>query len=163
MHPCQTCGGETCEHDRQVRFQLPDPVLDLRKRERTRGTWLSDRKAGVTGSVMMSVPKVGAFLRALLPVTLSGGTTVTYGVWVGVRPEDLKHAHDVWWEPSYSELKVEGFLANTIQPWGLLGSAVSLAVTDPDATPYVVASTDPTLGDVLSREWPIDQVIPYLP
>jgi hypothetical protein len=29
---------------------------------------------------------VGAFLRALLPVQLTGGYTVTFGVWVGVHP-----------------------------------------------------------------------------
>jgi hypothetical protein len=161
MPSCETCGVETSEHDRQVRFLLPDPVLDLPDRERTEGTWLSHEDPNT--SVMMQVPQVGDFVRALLPVRLMGGYTVTYGVWVGVRREDLRHAYDVWWDPSYPELKIEGVLANTVQPWGLLGSPVSLAVLDPDATPYCVASSDPDLSDVLSRVWRHQQILETLP
>ncbi|GAB3261390.1 hypothetical protein GCM10027425_24780 [Alteromonas gracilis] len=163
MPTCQICGGQTCEHDRHVRFRLPDPVLSLPEQEHTEGTWMSDQAGGANQSVMMRVPGVGDFLRALLPVSLSGGYSVTYGVWVGVRPEDLKQAYDVWWDPSYVEFKVEGLLANAIQPWGLLGTPVNLAVTDPDATPVCVASNDPALEDVLRLEWPHQQVLGPLP
>jgi hypothetical protein len=36
---------------------------------------------------MMQVPALGTFVRAMLPVQLTGGHTVTYGgVWVGIDP-----------------------------------------------------------------------------
>ncbi len=34
--------------------------------------------------VMMQIPSAGAFVRALLPIRLTGGHTVTYGVRVGI-------------------------------------------------------------------------------
>jgi hypothetical protein len=39
-------------------------------------------------SVLMQIPSLGAFVRALLPVSLTGGHTATYGVWVAVHPGD---------------------------------------------------------------------------
>ena len=41
---------------------------------------------------MMQVPEVGPLLRALLPVHLSGGYTLTFGLWLLVRPDDLQRA-----------------------------------------------------------------------
>lgn len=103
------------------------------------------------------------FVRALLPVRLTGGFTVTYGVWVGVHPDDLQRSFQVWWEPEYSDLRLNGFLGNAIQPWGLLGQPVELAVLNADQTPYCVGSSDVDLAAVLSREWPHDEVLGTLP
>ena len=44
---------------------------------------------------MMQVPNVGAFVRALLPVRLTEGHTVTFGVWLAVHPNDLKPAFGI--------------------------------------------------------------------
>src|SRR5918998_447852 len=77
---CPLCGGPVHEHDRHMRFRLPDPVLALPDRDRTDGTWMSGSDANE--SVMMQVPGAGAFLRALLPTRLTGGYSVTFGVWV---------------------------------------------------------------------------------
>jgi hypothetical protein len=77
---------------------------------------------------------------------------VTYGVWIGVRPEDLQRAFRVWWEPDYLDLRVNGLLANVIQPWGLRAAPVHLAVRDPEQTPYCVSSPDAVFADVLDDE-----------
>ena len=103
-----------------MRFGLPDPVLDRSPEGLPDGTWLSH--ADPRTSVMMQVPGLGAFVRALLPVRLTGGHTVTYGVWVSIDPRDLQRAFPVWWQPEYARLELDGVLANALQPWGLLAA-----------------------------------------
>ena len=112
---------------------------------------------------MMQIPGAGPFVRALLPVRLTGGHTVTYGVWIGVHPDDLQRAFRVWWEPEYKDLRLNGVLANSIQPWGLLAAPVSLAVRDAQQAPYCVSSLDPLLSRVLSEDWPHENVLQALP
>jgi hypothetical protein len=148
-------------HDRDIRFRLPDPVLALVEGgELPGGTWLSHGDAD--GSVMMIVPEVGAFLRCLLPLHLEGGHTLTFGVWVGVETDELKRAYDVWWEPEYAGLELSGALANALPGVDVLAAPVAVRVLDPDETPYVVASPDALLGKVLADEWPHDAVADLL-
>jgi hypothetical protein len=158
---CATCGRPVDAHNRHVRFQLPDPVLDVPDRERTEGTWLSHGDANT--SVMMMVPTVGTFVRAVLPIRLTEGYTVTFGVWIGVHPDELQRAFAVWWEPEYIDLRLIGLLANALPGWDLLAAEVDTAVLDIEHTPYVVRSSDPALADVLTREWPHDEVLARLP
>lgn len=108
---------------------------------------------------MMQIPGVGPFVRALLPVRLTGGFTVTYGVWIGVHPEDLQRAFRVWHKPEYQDLRLNGRLANVVQPWGLLAAPVDLAVRDPEHTLYCVSSPDSVLAGVLGEEWPHETVL----
>lgn len=96
-HRCGLCGRAIDAHDRHVRFRLPDAVLALPGQAEIAGTWLSHDSPQT--SVMMQVPGLGAFIRALLPVGLTGGYTVTFGVWIAVHPDDLQRAFAVWWEP----------------------------------------------------------------
>jgi hypothetical protein len=49
-----------------------------------RGTWMSGPNANE--SVMLHVPGSGPFVRALLPVKLTGRYSVMFGVWVSVHP-----------------------------------------------------------------------------
>lgn len=112
---------------------------------------------------MMMVPIVGTFVRSLLPVRLSGGYTVTFGVWLGVHPDDLQRAFSVWVAPEYVDLRLEGRLANALPAWDVFGAPVVATVLDPEATPYVVSSTDPMLSQVLADEWPHEQILPGLP
>jgi hypothetical protein len=42
----------------------------------------------------------GAFVRALLPVKLTEGHTVTFGVWPAIHLKDLKPAFDSWRDPA---------------------------------------------------------------
>ena len=155
---CPSCGRRLDLHDRHVRFTLPDPVLDVPGRETATGVWMSHGTA--RESVMMQVPAVGAFVRALLPIRLTGGHTLTYGVWLGVDPRELPTIFGVWWEPEYRDLTISGRLANVIKPWGLLAAPVEAVVRDPDETPYCDRSDDPDLDRVLHGEWPHELVLP---
>jgi len=161
MASCELCGRPTDAHDRHVRFRLPDPVLRSSDQDRAPGTWKTDEDP--SAAVMMMVPELGAFVRALLPIHLTGGHTVTFGVWVGVHADDLNRAFDSWWAPEYVNLTLEGRLANALPSWQVFGAPVSLAVTDPDATPICVASTDKALQSVLTREWDHESVLAALP
>ncbi|WP_165555784.1 DUF2199 domain-containing protein [Kribbella pittospori] len=152
-----TCGRALDEHDRHVRFELPTPIWDLPERERTPGTWLSHGTP--RESVMMQVPGFGAFVRVLLPIQLEDGYTLTYGAWLGIHPDDLQRTFAAWWSPEYDELRVEGRLANTIAPWGLLGVPVTATVRDPDETPYLTESSDPLMARVIGDVWPHDEVL----
>jgi hypothetical protein len=158
---CEICGGPVDDHDRQIRFRLPEPVLDSPGQERVPGAWLSHESP--EASVMMQIPGVGPFVRALLVVRLSGGYAVTYSVWIGVHPGDLRRAFRVWWEPEYENLRLDGVLANSVPPWGLLAAPVALAVKDPEHTPYCVSSSDHMLSRVLGEEWPHKDVLEALP
>jgi hypothetical protein len=84
-------------------------------------------------------------------------------VWVAVQPDDLHRAFAVWWEPGYADLRLDGILANSVKPWGLLYAPVSLEVRDTEHTPYCSASSDPELSRVLADEWPHEDVLAVLP
>lgn len=161
MSTCTLCGRGTDSHDRHVRFRLPDPVLRTPERDQVQGIWKTDEDPNA--AVMMMVPHVGAFVRALLPVQLTGGHTVTFGVWVGVHPDDLKQAFDTWWSPEYEQLRMDGRLANALPGWDVFGVPVTLAVVDPQATPYCVASSDTELSTVLTSEWDHEPILATLP
>jgi hypothetical protein len=152
---CPRCGRPLDEHNRHLRFALPDPVLSVPKAERQSRTWGND--------VMMQVKEVGSFVRVLLPVRLSGGYTVTFGPWLSVHPDDLRHVWEVWWSAQYRGLKLGGYLANSIPPWGLLAAPCTAEVLNPDHAPYLTDSAEKTLARVLREEWPHDPVLSALP
>ena len=154
---CEKCGRPVEEHDRHVRFRLPDPVLTLPDREATPGAWLSEPDPA--RAVMMQVPGLGAFVRCLLPVHLTGGYTLTLGVWLGVDPADLRRAYEIWWEPGYKDLALDGHLANRLPIWDLLAARAHAEVTNPEATPYITATSDPKLARVLSDDWPHEDLL----
>src|ERR1700712_3277069 len=93
---CPSCGLPMSDHDRHIRFTLPDSVVELPDQERTAGTWMSHSTPGE--SVMMQIPGVGAFVRVLLPIQLTGGYSLTYGLWIRVSPTDLRRTFGVWWQ-----------------------------------------------------------------
>jgi hypothetical protein len=129
----------------------------LPDQERTTGTWMSHDTP--RESVMMQVPNVGAFVRALLPVRLSGSYTVTYGIWLAINPRDLPSTFQVWWAPSYQDLRLTGWIANTVAPWGLLRAPVQATVRSPNETPYCATSDDAALSRVLAEEWDHELVL----
>ncbi|MFJ5956545.1 hypothetical protein ACIQC5_11375 [Paenarthrobacter sp. NPDC092416] len=47
-------------------------------------------------------------------------------------------------------------MANSIEPWGMLGSPLEFQVKDTEQTPYGVISPDPLRTKVLGKEWPRD-------
>lgn len=114
-------------------------------------------------SVFLEAPEIGSFVRALLPVQLTGGSTVTFGVWVGVHSDEMRRAFGVWFEPEYPDLVLNGFLANKVEPWGLIGAPVQLKVRDADQTPYCSSSSDADFSSVLRNMWPHEDVLSALP
>jgi hypothetical protein len=154
---CVQCGRAVDAHDRNVRFMLPDPVLETVRREHTEGTWMSHVDAQT--SVMMQVPGIGAFVRALLPVQLDRGHSVTYGVWLAVHPDDLQTISAVWDTPAYADLVIDGILANKVPPWGLLAEPVRAVVRDRRHTPYIDSSEHELFQQVLTETWQHDVVL----
>ena len=140
---------------------LPDPVVTRGIDIGSDGFWMSHATA--RESVFMAVDGLGSFLRSLLPVRLTGGYIVTFGVWIGVPHDEMLRAFEVWNAPSYVNLAIDGFLANSLPIWGLLGSRVHLEVSDPDQTPYCTSSSDDDLASVLAKAWPHESVLPQLP
>ncbi|MFD6162015.1 DUF2199 domain-containing protein [Nocardia sp. NPDC060256] len=157
---CPTCGDSLDRHNRHIRFRMPDPVLALPDRERTPGTWMNGSTPNE--SMMMQVSGLGAFVRALLPIELTAGYTLTYGMWLAIDPRELRPIFDIWYAPEYAELRIDGRLANAIEPWGLLASPVIATVRDPDQTPYCDHSSDPLLDRVLHEQWPHELFLDHL-
>jgi hypothetical protein len=153
---CPTCGRPLDLHDRHVRMHLPDPVLAVPPEERPARTWGNDTHLQVQG--------VGAFVRVLLPIRLTGGFSLTVGTWLAIDPADFRSVWEEWDTESYSSLVLEGFLANAIPPWGdaVLGAPATAAVRDPKLNPYIASSEHLILGEVLATEWPHEEVLaPY--
>jgi hypothetical protein len=146
--------------DRHLRFTLPDLVAATADRDNATGAWMSHRDA--TTSVLMQIPDVGAFVRALLPVHLSDHSTVTFGVWVSIHPAELQRAQEVWDRPDYLSLELDGLLANAVPPWGLLAAPVHTVVRNRRHTPYCESSTDPLLTRVLTHDWPQHTIVTAL-
>lgn len=157
---CALCGHPVDLHDRDVRFGKPDPVLDAGHIPAA-DVWMSG--ADANDSVMMQVNDIGSFVRALLPVQLTAGHTITYGVWVGIDPAELRRVFDTWWSADYPDLVIEGRLANRIEPWDVFAAPVRLAVRDPDTLPYCLSSVHDELQSVLTKEWDHEVVLPRLP
>lgn len=153
---CPTCGRPLDLHDRHVRMKLPDPVLAVPPEERAGRTWGNDTHLQVQG--------VGAFVRVLLPIRLTGGYSLTVGTWLAIDPAVFRSVWEGWESEAYSSLVLEGFLANAIPPWGdtVLGAPATATVRDPKLNPYVTSSPHPVLGEVLATEWPNEDVLaPY--
>ena len=147
------CGRPIDEHNRHVRMILPDRVLDIAESERAKRTWGHDP--------LLQVQGVGAFVRVLLPVRLSGGFTLTLGTWLAVDPTRLGEVWELWWTDAYAGLVLDGYLANAIPPWGdaLLGSLATAVVRDPTQVPYVERSEREILQRVLLTEWPHEEIL----
>lgn len=152
---CPTCGRTLDAHNQHVRFQLPDPVLAIPAEERATRTWDNE--------VMMQVEDLGAFVRCLLPVSLEDGYRLTFGLWLAVPPAEMHRALNEWWAPSYKDLVLDGFVANDVQPWGLLRKPARAVVRNPDETPYLDNSEDHVMAHVLADTWPHDFVMAALP
>ena len=151
---CPSCGRPLDEHDRHIRFKLPEPVLAIPEEEREPRTWGND--------VLMQVRELGSFVRILVPVKLSGGYTVTYGAWLAVEPSDLRHAWEVWTnDDAYPQLRLTGFLANMLPGWedDTYTKPVETAVLNPEHTPYAIDSPDDFMHRVLHDEWPHEVVL----
>ncbi|MCV2393134.1 DUF2199 domain-containing protein [Actinotalea sp. M2MS4P-6] len=158
---CVQCGRALDQHDRQVRFRLPDPVLSAFGGALPDDAWLDAPDPSV--AVMMQVPRLGAFVRVLAPIPLSGGFSVTFGAWLGVHPDDLQRAFRVWHAPAYADLDLDGRLANDLLDRGVLGAPARATVLNVLHTPYVTTSTDERLVELLRGPSDHDDVLSHLP
>jgi len=150
---CPTCGRPLDEHDRHVRFGVPEPVLSIPKEERPARTWGND--------VIMQVEGIGGFVRILVPVKLTGGYQITFGAWLSVDSADLRRTWEVWDQPSYEDLRIVGILANMLPGWETetYMKPLETAVLNVEHTPYAVDSSDDFLRRVIKDEWPHEQLL----
>jgi hypothetical protein len=150
---CPICDRPLDDHNRQLRFRLPQAVLGVPEPERVARTWGND--------VLMQVEGVGSFVRVLVPVKLTGGYRVTFGAWLSVAAVDLAHAWEVWLAPEYARLRLAGVLANALPGWesATYVKPLEAAVLDPDALPYGVDSSDAFVRRLLREEWPHEPVL----
>lgn len=154
---CPRCGRPLDQHNRNVRFRLPDPVLKLSSEELESRRWGND--------YLLQVQGLGSFVRALLQVRLEGGDTVTYGLWLGIRPEELRSLWEIWNEPAYLGHEFEGWCANSIPPWkeALLAAPLRARAVKQDELPQVTGSEHALMAELLEREWPHELVLSGLP
>ena len=150
---CPSCGRPLDEHDRHIRFGVPEPVLTIPEEERPARTWGND--------VLMQVDGLGSFVRILVPVKLTGGYQITYGAWLSVAPIDLRRAWELWNHPNYSDLRLAGFLANMLPGWEseTYMKPLEAAVLNIEHTPYAVDSSDDFMRRVIKEEWPHEQLL----
>lgn len=113
--------------------------------------------------VLLAVKDLGSFVRALLPVHLDDGGSLTFGLWLGVHPDTFGRLTEIWWEPEYADIEFTGYLANALEPWpdDIIAQPVTARPVDADAVPYVVDSPDETVGRIVNSEWESEQVLPY--
>jgi hypothetical protein len=145
------------DHERDMRFGLPEAVLSIPPEE-------LDRRMRRASDDLLEVSGVGAFVRILVPVSLTAGYQIVFGAWLGVAEELLRRASDVWWGEGYPALRLDGLLANRLPPWEeeTYGAALTARVRDVGQLPYAVASPDPVMQDILTRDWPHELVLAAL-
>lgn len=150
---CTTCGRPIDEHNRHVRFLLPDPVLSILPDERAGRIWGSDPLIQVQG--------IGAFVRVRLPIQLTDGFTLTLGTWMAIDPAEFRSVWERWDTSEYASLQLNGYLANAIPPWGedVFGGEVTAVVAHATQNPQIQASSHPVLGPVLNNDWPHEMIL----
>ncbi|RSM52417.1 hypothetical protein DMB66_40235 [Actinoplanes sp. ATCC 53533] len=151
---CPCCGGTLSPVDFAVRSTWPDPMLALSPEDRD-ATWGNEH--------LRAAADLGAFVRCLMPVRLTGGGTLEYSVWLRVPAAMVRHASEIWETPEYADLRLEGTVANAIQPWtDMLGAPARAEVRDPESIPYLVADEGTLMHRVLHDEWDRDDVLSRL-
>jgi hypothetical protein len=142
------------DQDLAVRSTWPDPMLALSPEERE-ATWGNNH--------LREAPGIGAFVRCLMPVRLTGGGSIEYSVWISVDPPVVHHAAEIWETPAYADLQLEGRVANSIKPWAdLMGAPARAEVRDEESIPYLAADEGTLLHRVLHEEWDRDDVLARL-
>jgi hypothetical protein len=129
-------------------------MLELSPQQRE-ATWGNEHLRAAEG--------IGAFVRCLMPVRLTGGSTLEYSVWLRVPAQTLRHASEIWEAPEYADLRLEGTVANAVRPWAdMLGAPASAEVRDIDSIPYLVAGEGTLMHRILHDEWDRDDVLSRL-
>jgi hypothetical protein len=145
---CPACGRNVSGLDREVTFGFPDEVFALSDEERV------TRVTGF-GKSFITLGSDRFFLRVLLPVQLDIGREFRFGVWIELSMHEYKRIWDLWDEPEYSAVSVEGVLANAVPPWAdaIGGAPCKAATRNATDTLYIESSTQPALATVLTSPW----------
>lgn len=103
-------------------------------------------------AVFLEEPNAGCFVRATLRLPLTEGASLTYGLWIRVSPAVAQAIGRVWGTDEYAQLKFDGWLGNSVAPFGLLDAAVQMQVITPEDLPRVVSSASEALQGLLHTE-----------
>jgi len=151
---CPCCGDALDAGDPRFNLPVPDPVADLLSRgQDDRILFMSD--------LMVATDVIGAFTRALLPVRLTDGRTVTFGVWISIDGETYRYISELGRDGSdeeYATMRFDGLLASSLEPWGrkILRAEVSVAVPESRfdrPVPHVVGTTHRTVARIMDEPW----------
>jgi hypothetical protein len=95
------------------------------------------------------------YMRAILPVQLTDGHVVAFGVWLEVEYETIEAAFEVWDAAAYAGFTCSGRLANDLPSWpgSALGAQVEAEVRHQSELPYVIRSTDSAVQHILDANW----------
>jgi hypothetical protein len=156
---CAHCGRELSDRDRHVRFGLPDVVFARPEADRQAAWMMPTEKPDLLAFEQKR------FVRALLPVQLDDGASVTFGTWLEIALADFNHAVEVWLDDAYGDLVIDGQIANAVPPWcdEVIGRPCTARVLAHDQIPYVIASTDALLARILTGSWPASTIVASLP
>jgi hypothetical protein len=124
-----------------ITFAKPDVVFDIHPE--LLQTWGDDP--------FLAIMDVGFFLRVVLQV------------WLEIPDEDFRTAWQTWNFPEYADLAVEGYLANSIDPWGRFPHVLAKAtIRDVDEVPVLTSCPDLDVMRIIDGIWPRDAVLaPY--
>jgi hypothetical protein len=105
------------------------------------------------------------FVRCLLPVELTGGTTLMYMTWMEISEDDFRRASAVWGDSSWADLILYGTLGNDLKPWSgaLHGAGVMASVPAMDEPLTIVNSDHDMLQRMLTETWDRDIVLSWFP
>lgn len=144
---CTSCSWPLEQHTQDLRLLRPDEIADWSASD------LNERVD--TNDIFMRVDGDRYYIRSILPVHLTGGHLVAFALWVRVSLDDLTAAGPSWDTPDYAELRLTGHLANTLPPFPnlLAGAPVETEVKHLDELPYISASTNPLLTQILETDW----------
>ncbi len=136
-----------------ITFNHPDVIFEIHPQ--LLDTWGEDP--------FLAIKNVGFFLRVVMPVRLDDGSRVDFGTWLEIHAEAFRTAWQTWNAPEYSDLSVQGYVANDIAPWGKFPHVlVKASVGNVDEVPALSSCEDPQVMRIIEEAWPRDYVLsPY--
>ncbi|MEV6712772.1 DUF2199 domain-containing protein [Lentzea sp. NPDC051208] len=149
---CACCGAAISNPDRvDVTVRLPDGVVPTEETN--------------VNAAFLRVPTGQAFVRCLLPVALTGGTTVVYMAWMETPQADFQRAVEAWKGSSWDGTVLHGKLGNDLKPWteALRGTEVMATVRAADEPPTITNSEHPLIRRILTEAWDRDSLLSWFP
>ncbi|HUQ54855.1 DUF2199 domain-containing protein [Lentzea sp.] len=149
---CACCGATISNPGRvDVTVGLPDGVVPTAETN--------------PNAAFLRIPTGQVFVRCLLPVALTGGTTMTYMTWMETTQADFQRATEAWRGSSWDGTVLHGTLGNDLKPWteSLRGAEIMATVHSADEPPTVTNSEHALLRRMLTETWDSDTVLSWFP